>query len=563
MDVARDVDECLRRFFPQHSRFRPGQRECIQSVLNRQNTLAIMPTGAGKSLCYQVAAAALRGFTLVVSPLIALMEDQVRSLEDLPFKTAALNSLMDSRQQLSLLRELNPNEPMILLVAPERLSDGLFRAALYAKGMRPDLVVVDEAHCISEWGHDFRADYLYIPDFLREYRSPTVLALTATANGQVRDEICKLLDIKVIHDDFDIYRPNLVLSVRHVDGAEAKQKELLSFVGSARKPGIVYTAGRETAERLARLLRNAGVRALHYHGEMSSADKMKASSAFMSDDMDVLCATKAFGMGIDKPNVRFVIHYQVTESIDQYWQEAGRGGRDGQDCECIQLYDPHDIGIQKRFISQSYPKPPAVKRAYEDTLALKARPWHGTDFRDIPMQLFYADDSAILLHRFEEAGLIARIGEVMTTLSAELTDSGYMRDTCRGIVDALNKVPTSVDGQKRLSAIASILGVADSEALAMLYQAAVDGVVNLGSRADRIVRYRSLKPDITDDDLDIIESQMAKRRTFKEQRLADLAAYLQNEATCRAKWISDYLGKPMKPCGRCDLCRPAGVRRSR
>ena len=555
VEVARSPDECLREFFPEHDSFRPGQLDVIESVLQGRNTLAVMPTGSGKSLCYQVAAAAIQGFTLVVSPLIALMKDQVRSIEELPFRVEALNSLMDSREQMSLLRGLEPDKPFILFVAPERLRDGLFQAALESKGMRPDMFVVDEAHCISEWGHDFRADYLFIPDFLDRCGWPRVMALTATAGEQVRTEIRQLLKVAVVYDDFAVHRPNLILSVRSVRGREAKQRELLSFIRTATMPGIVYTSGRRTAENLAGLLLAAGVKAAYYHGEMKADDRAKVSDAFMSGQMDVLCATKAFGMGIDKPDIRFVLHYQITESIEQYWQEAGRGGRDGQDCQCVQLYDPSDIRIQKRFIAQSYPQPSAVKKAYGDTLSLGPLPWGGGDERDIPMQLFYNDNAAILLKRFEDVGLITRVGEVMTAVSVDLVDHHARHESFANIIAAVDSASSTTDGLKRLPDIASRLGVSDEEALATLYRAAVEGAIDLGSRADRIIRYRRLKPDITEADLEAIEENMAGRRVYKKQRLDELVAYLENTTKCRARWISEYLGKTMDDCGRCDVCR--------
>jgi len=191
VEVVRSPEEYLREFFPQYDSFRPGQREVIKSVLQGRNTLAVMPTGSGKSLCYQVVAAAAQGFTLVVSPLIALMEDQVRSIEDLRIRVAALNSLMARHQQMNLPRELAPDKPLILFVAPERLKDGLYRAALESEAMRPDMVVVDEAHCISEWGHDFRADYLFIADFLDDCGWPRVMALTATASDLSTPQNCR------------------------------------------------------------------------------------------------------------------------------------------------------------------------------------------------------------------------------------------------------------------------------------------------------------------------------------------------------------------------------------
>lgn len=554
MDVEALATKYLRDYFPHYDDFRPGQKEVIISVLEGRNTLAVMPTGFGKSLCYQVAAAAMGGFTLVVSPLIALMQDQVQSLDGLPLKAVALNSTLDSLRQIDLLRNLDPGEQVILFVAPERLRDSLFQIALESKGIRPGMVVVDEAHCISEWGHDFRTDYLFIPDFLHACGWPPVLALTATACEPVRNEICELLRIARVYDDFPIHRDNLLLSIRRVDGSNDKDTALLSFLQNAQFPGIVYTSGRDTAEKLAKLLRKKGLRAAYYHGEMKTTDRVRISNDYMADRLDVLCATKAFGMGIDKSNIRFVVHYQMTESIDQYWQEAGRGGRDDKDCQCIQLYQPSDVRIQERFIKQSYPEPRDVESTYRDKLVLGPLAWRSTDDRDISIQLLYSDNTAVLLRHFEKVGLISHVGEVMNAVSVKIIDKGAMYGAFARTISAIENTPADPNGLRRLSDIALKLGVSQDEALSMLYGAAVGGAIDLGSRVDRIIRYRSLRQDITDKDLAIIEVEMAKRRTYKSQRLADLVKYLENTKVCRAKWISEYLGKPMDDCGRCDVC---------
>lgn len=366
--------------------------------------------------------------------------------------------------------------------------------------------------------------------------------------------ICQLLRIAEVYDDFLVHRDNLVLSVRPVSGKEAKQRELLSFVQTARMPGIVYTSGRDTAENLAELLRDGGVKAEHYHGEMKPDQRARVSDAFMSGQTDVLCATKAFGMGIDKPDIRFVLHYQIPKSIEQYWQEAGRGGRDDQDCQCVQFYDCSDIKIQTGFIAKSYPQPSAVEKAYKETLSLGPLPWGGGDDRDIPMQLFYDGSAAILLRRFEDVGLIARVGGVMTAVSVDSVDNCTIREDLAETLAAVDSASSTADGLKRLSDIASRLGVSDVEALAMLYRAAVEGAIDLGSRVDRIIRYRSLKSDITEADLETIEEKLAGRRAYKYQRLDKLVSYLENTTKCRARWISEYFGKPMNDCVRCDVC---------
>ena len=332
-----------------YSELLPGQEEAMTSVLGGRDTLVIMPTGSGKSAIYQVPALMIDGPTVVVSPLIALQRDQVEALENTGIEDAAhANSTLTKNQRDEAFQKLDEGKLEFLFLAPEQFDNEDTMNRLRATP--PTLFVVDEAHCISAWGHDFRPDYLRLGEVIEELGHPTVLALTATASPLVREEILSHLDMKhpaVIVCGFD--RPNIHLVVRRFSDEGAKRRALYERVKEAAKPGIVYVATRRTAEELAGDLWKQGVGAVYYHGGMSRSEREEAQRAFMEDAFEVVVATTAFGMGIDKPNVRFVYHYDVPDSVDSLYQEIGRAGRDGEPAEALLFFRSEDLGLRKFF----------------------------------------------------------------------------------------------------------------------------------------------------------------------------------------------------------------------
>lgn len=341
--------------------FRVGQQAIVEAAVAGRDILGVMPTGAGKSLTYQLPALAAAGLTLVVSPLLALMKDQVDALQRRGIAAAALNSSMDYAQQQQTLAALPRLK--LLYLSPERLNQAALQNRLAALTIAR--IVVDEAHCISEWGHDFRPDYRTIAASARRLGRPPITALTATATPRVREDITVSLGLA---EPFRIVtgfaRPNLSYRVWPVAGAEAKPERLRQFLAAHPVPGIIYTATRRESETLAAQCRAWGYRADAYHGGRDKTVKEEVQETFVAGGLELITATSAFGMGVDKPDVRFVLHYRLPATLEAYYQEAGRAGRDGAASVCTLLFDPHDRDLQAQLIARATPSPLELKRLY-------------------------------------------------------------------------------------------------------------------------------------------------------------------------------------------------------
>ncbi|MDT7542354.1 MAG: ATP-dependent helicase RecQ [Acidobacteriota bacterium] len=354
------------------ARMRPGQEEVIRSVLEGRDTLALMPTGAGKSLCYQLPALHLGGTTLIVSPLISLMKDQVDKLEEAGVEAAQLNSALTAVERRESLERIEGDAGGLIFTTPERLTDPSFLATL-SKNMI-DFVVVDEAHCISEWGHDFRPAYLSLGEAIKSLGSPPVLALTATATPEVVRDIEKHLNLRkprVITTG--IYRPNLRYEVVRATNEAEKRAHLARLFREIDGTGIVYAATVKAVESLYEHFAGSGFECAKYHGKLPARERKENQERFMAGRLKAMFATNAFGMGIDKPDMRFVAHYQMPGSIEAYYQESGRAGRDGKEARCVLLYQLDDRRTQQFFLGGRHPKIEDVSAVYDAMLSLGAR----------------------------------------------------------------------------------------------------------------------------------------------------------------------------------------------
>ena len=393
-----DQKAILKQYFG-HSAFRPGQEALIDMILSGRDCLGILPTGGGKSVCYQLPAVLLPGITLVISPLISLMKDQVGALNQSGIRAAYINSSLSAAQTREALRRAGLNTYKLIYVAPERLETPQFLN--FARQADISLIAVDEAHCVSQWGPDFRPSYLNIPSFVRALpQRPVLCAFTATATPKVKEDIVHLLALKtpfLLAQGFD--RPNLYFEVRR---PRDKREELLRLLAERKdKSGIIYCSTRKNVDSVCDLLRLNGYAAARYHAGMSDAERLLAQDDFQFDRARIMVATNAFGMGIDKSNVSFVIHYNMPKDLESYYQEAGRAGRDGEKADCILLYGKQDVAMARYLLSRS------AEQAGVDEEEKKKIQAH--DLERLKQMTFYSTTKgclrAFILRYFGETGM--------------------------------------------------------------------------------------------------------------------------------------------------------------
>ncbi|MBQ2987790.1 MAG: DNA helicase RecQ [Clostridia bacterium] len=426
-EAMSDKKTVLKQYFG-HTSFRPGQEQVVDAILQRRDALCVMPTGAGKSVCYQVPALLFDGITLVISPLISLMKDQVNALTQNGIRAAYLNSSLTTAQYFQVIERMRMGAYKIVYVAPERLAVTEFTDV--CRDVRVDLLAVDEAHCVSQWGQDFRPSYLKIAEFIGSlgYR-PTVAAFTATATAEVKDDVERALRLRDpfrITTGFD--RPNLKFEVIRT---KKKSETLLSLLKKRKKDaGIVYCSTRKAVEEVGERLCEAGFSATVYHAGLSDETRKRNQEDFVYDRKSVMVATNAFGMGIDKSNVSYVIHYNMPKDVESYYQEAGRAGRDGSRADCILLYSPADVHTNQFLIERAEPNPELTPEEWE---LLKAR-----DYERLKQMTFYSTCNTCL-----RSFILNYFGE----------KSANYCGNCSNCLTQFREVDITVEAQKILSCI--------------------------------------------------------------------------------------------------------------
>jgi ATP-dependent DNA helicase RecQ len=532
--------------------FRPGQEEVIRAVLAGRDTLAVMPTGGGKSLCYQVPALMGEGLTVIVSPLISLMKDQVDSLLQSSIEGAAtLHSGLDAEERWEVEKKIRTGEIRLLYVAPERLRSLEFVLALRRAGV--GLFVVDEAHCISEWGHDFRPDYLFLPRVVRDLGSPPVLALTATATPRVRQDILRSLRMRepeVVVTSFN--RPNLTYRVLSAKEKKDKLPLILEVIRNSGPPGIVYGTTRKECEELAASLKRAGVDAAHYHAGMGAAERSSVQERFMTDELDVVVATIAFGMGVDKPNVRFVIHASVPGSLPGYLQEAGRAGRDGEESECVVLYRGADLGRRKRLVTIN------AAGAGEAESFFRALSQVSNGGRvNLPAASLGSlgglepDLAGVLLGGLEETGLVSRGYDLWGEVEVRRVD-----EEPEGLREEISRVHAVLPGSGTVSLLelARRAGMRPVVAQTALFKLMADEIVEALPQGS-LVDIRLKKESLDGGSRGAIAARLKSRTRAAYDQIRGVENYVSLE-TCRREHLLRHFGdmQEVAPCAGCDVC---------
>ncbi len=531
--------------------FKPGQEEVIRAVLEGRDTLAVMPTGGGKSLCYQVPALMQESLTVIVSPLISLMKDQVDSLVQSDVSGAAtLHSGLSAEERWEVERKVRAGEIRMLYVAPERLRSLEFVLSLRRTGV--GLFVVDEAHCISEWGHNFRPDYLFLPRVVKDLGSPPVLALTATATPRVREDILRSLGMRspeVVVTSFN--RPNLTYRTRLAKKKEQKLPLILDVIRNSPPPGIVYATTRKECEELADGLRRSGVDAVAYHAGLAANRRSAVQEQFMTDEVSVVVATIAFGMGVDKPNVRFVIHSSAPASLPAYLQESGRAGRDGEPAECVVLYRGQDLGRLKRLIS--------LNSAGDDEVASFFRGLTSVE-RDgrvnVPSSSLAAlggvdpESAGIMMGSLEGSELISRGYDLWAEVEIRRLDEDP--ESLPEKAAAVHAVLPG-NGTIELPELARRAAVSPAVAQGSVYRMMVEGIAEAVPRGS-LVDVR-LKTALDAGNRRRISTRLKNLSRTAYDHLRHVESYA-NLQTCRREHLLRHFGdaEEVAPCVGCDVC---------
>jgi len=564
--------EILRQRFG-HEAFLPGQEAALRSIVSGRNLLVVMPTGSGKSLLYQLPALLTDGLTLVVSPLIALMKDQVDELQRRGIAATFVNSSLGLDEQQRRLADCVEGKVRLLYVAPERIRSATFLATL--RRVKLARMAVDEAHCISEWGHDFRPDYRRLKQLREQIGRPLVTALTATATPRVQQDIVESLGLAPAEVDVHVHgfdRPNLVLSVVQAGHEEAKNEFASDFLRREPGSGIIYVGTRRTAEELAEVLHEVEPRTAVYHAGMEPEDRTQAQEAFLRGRARVVVATVAFGMGIDKPDVRFVLHYHYPGSVESYYQEIGRAGRDGLPSRCVLLYSPADRYLREYFIDMNYPTPKQIESVYDALWAIDENPLTMTykQIADLCGEKVNDGQVGSALRLLDGAGLTrAMHGDAAASVELPLAGVDILAEikgkNQRSVFEALAvAADLETPGRYRvsLSQVSAACGLSEEQvrrALSALDEAGLIGYTP-PFRGRGIEKLVATPPPF--DKVPIDWERQELLRGMELEKLQAMEDYIHTRG-CRRGYIVRYFGeKQALQCGVCDRCGAAAVPRS-
>ncbi|MCO6495402.1 MAG: RecQ family ATP-dependent DNA helicase [Bacteroidetes bacterium] len=562
----RDPNEILKRYWG-YNDFRPQQKEIILSILEGKDTLALLPTGGGKSICFQIPALIIGKLCLVISPLIALMQDQVETLQSKGIKALALFSGQTKGEQSAILEQAVKNQLNFLYISPERLASHEFKGWL--QNMELGLVAIDEAHCISQWGYDFRPEYLKISEIREVFPGVPMLALTASATQEVVKDIIKSLKFRNGENIFrrSFIRENLIYLIRRT---ENKKLKILEICNNVKGAGIIYSRNRRGTEQLSLYLQRNNISCNYYHAGLSSEERNLRQTEWINNTTRIMVCTNAFGMGIDKPDVRFVIHYEPPDCIESYYQEAGRAGRDGQKAFCILCYFDTDLDNEKHKIDEQYPDDKTLNKIYHylcNYLKIMVGSGEGTS-HDFILSNFCSEYNLPIRSTHFAISMLQKSGYL------NLNENGIINSTIKILVSPSELYKLQVENEEYNKLILALLRTrggyfdfytqVDEMKIALLLNQPQNKIIEMLNflHNKEYIDYQSKTtiPQIvlTTPRYDKISPNRKLINSLQDKaikRLEGMNSYIHNKSLCRNNFIAKYFGeKTQYKCKKCDVC---------